>query len=182
MIFLAEAFTRPTMMYRLAKIGFSQILHLLHLARHQGGADRVHHRADDRRRRRNSTARTSSSTRPTSTRSSCRRRGRPGFRIRAVLAATLSGLFGVYSGFELCEAAAVPGKEEYLDSEKYIVKPRDWNAPGNIIADIAHAQPHPPRSIRRCRRISTRGSSSLATTTSSSTASPTRTAADIDPA
>ena len=62
--------------------------------------------------------------------------GRPGFRIRAVLAATLSGLFGVYSGFELCEAAPVPGKEEYHDSEKYIVKPRDWQAPGNIIGDI----------------------------------------------
>ena len=53
-----------------------------------------------------------------------------------MLAATLSGLFGVYSGFELCEAAPVSGKEEYLDSEKYVVKPRDWQAPGNIIADI----------------------------------------------
>ena len=62
--------------------------------------------------------------------------GRPGFRIRAVLAATLSGLFGMYSGFELCEAAPVPGKEEYLDSEKYEIRPRDWEAPGNIVADI----------------------------------------------
>ena len=62
--------------------------------------------------------------------------GRPGFRIRAVLAATLSGLFGVYSGFELCESAAIAGKEEYLDSEKYEVRPRNWQAPGNIIADI----------------------------------------------
>jgi starch synthase (maltosyl-transferring) len=53
-----------------------------------------------------------------------------------VLAATLSGLFGVYSGFELCEAAPVPGKEEYLDSEKYEIRPRDWQAPGHIIADI----------------------------------------------
>ncbi|MFS9599492.1 hypothetical protein, partial [Klebsiella variicola] len=42
--------------------------------------------------------------------------GRPGFLIRAALAATLSGLWGVYNGFELCEGAAVPGKEEYLDS------------------------------------------------------------------
>src|SRR5205814_8051909 len=38
----------------------------------------------------------------------------------------------MYSGFELCENAALPGKEEYLDSEKYQWKERDWNAPGNI--------------------------------------------------
>jgi starch synthase (maltosyl-transferring) len=58
--------------------------------------------------------------------------GRPAFMIRAVLAATLSSVYGIYSGFELCEAAALPNKEEYLDSEKYQYKPRDWNAPGNI--------------------------------------------------
>ena len=63
--------------------------------------------------------------------------GRAGFLIRAVLAATLSGLWGVYSGFELCEAAALPGREEYLDSEKYEIKTRDLNAPGNIKAEIA---------------------------------------------
>ncbi len=62
--------------------------------------------------------------------------GRPGFLIRAALAATLAGLWGVYSGFEYCEAAALPGKEEYLDSEKYEIKPRDLAAPGNIIAEI----------------------------------------------
>lgn len=58
--------------------------------------------------------------------------GRPSFMIRAVLAATLSPLYGVYSGFELCENAALPGREEYVDSEKYQFKQRDWNAPGNI--------------------------------------------------
>src|SRR5438128_9977990 len=58
--------------------------------------------------------------------------GRPAFLIRAVLAATLSSVYGIYSGFELCENAALPGKEEYLDSEKYQWKQRDWNAPGNI--------------------------------------------------
>jgi starch synthase (maltosyl-transferring) len=52
--------------------------------------------------------------------------------IRAVLAATLSSLYGIYSGFELCENAALPGREEYLDSEKYQFKERDWDAPGNI--------------------------------------------------
>ena len=56
--------------------------------------------------------------------------------IRAALAATLSGLWGMYSGYELCEAAPLPGREEYLDSEKYEIKPRDWNAEGNIVAEI----------------------------------------------
>jgi starch synthase (maltosyl-transferring) len=58
--------------------------------------------------------------------------GRATFQIRAVLAATLSSVYGIYSGFELCENAALPGREEYLDSEKYQLKERDWNAPGNI--------------------------------------------------
>jgi starch synthase (maltosyl-transferring) len=58
--------------------------------------------------------------------------GRPAFKMRAVLAATLSSVYGIYSGFELCENAALPGREEYLDSEKYHFKERDWNAPGNI--------------------------------------------------
>src|SRR5207237_6596090 len=58
--------------------------------------------------------------------------GRPAFIIRAVLAATLSPLWGIYSGYELCENEAVPGREEYLDSEKYQFKERDWSGPGNI--------------------------------------------------
>jgi len=58
--------------------------------------------------------------------------GRPMFQLRAVLAATLSSLYGIYSGFELCENAAVAGREEYLESEKYQFKERDWEAPGNI--------------------------------------------------
>jgi starch synthase (maltosyl-transferring) len=62
--------------------------------------------------------------------------GRPGFLIRAVLAATLSGLWGLYSGFELCESAPLPGREEYLDSEKYEIRVRDQNAPGNIVSEI----------------------------------------------
>jgi len=45
-------------------------------------------------------------------------------------------LFGVYSGFELCEARALPGREEYLSSEKYEIRAWDWDTPGNIIAEI----------------------------------------------
>jgi hypothetical protein len=59
--------------------------------------------------------------------------GRPAFIMRAVLAATLSSVYGIYSGYELCENEAIPGKEEYLDSEKYEIKVRDWKAPGNIV-------------------------------------------------
>src|SRR5690606_34093820 len=44
---------------------------------------------------------------------------------------------GLYSGFELCEGEPVPGKEEYLDSEKYEIKPRDYKTPGNIVWEIA---------------------------------------------
>ena len=58
--------------------------------------------------------------------------GRPAFMIRVLLAATLSPLYGIYSGYELCENEPLPGREEYLDSEKYQFKQRDWNAPGNI--------------------------------------------------
>ncbi|GAA0441522.1 MULTISPECIES: alpha-1,4-glucan--maltose-1-phosphate maltosyltransferase [Sphingomonas] len=134
-IFLAEAFTRPSMMYRLGKIGFSQsYTYFTWRDDKQGLTDYV-------------TELTTTAPKefyrphffvntPDINPVFLQTSGRPGFRIRAVLAATLSGLFGVYSGFELCEAAPVPGKEEYHDSEKYIVKPRDWQAPGNIIGDI----------------------------------------------
>jgi starch synthase (maltosyl-transferring) len=60
--------------------------------------------------------------------------GRPAFMIRAVLASTLSAVYGIYSGFELCENVPIPNREEYLNSEKYQFKERDWNAPGNIKA------------------------------------------------
>lgn len=54
------------------------------------------------------------------------------FRIRAVLATTLSPVYGIYSGFELCEGTPLPGREEYLDSEKYEIRAWDWDRPGNI--------------------------------------------------
>jgi starch synthase (maltosyl-transferring) len=48
----------------------------------------------------------------------------------------LGGNYGIYNGFELCEAAAVPGKEEYLNSEKYQIRAWDWDRPGHIRDDI----------------------------------------------
>ena len=64
--------------------------------------------------------------------------GRAGFLIRAALATMGAGSWGMYSGFEICESAPVLGKEEYLDSEKYEIRPRDYHAPGNIVAEITH--------------------------------------------
>ncbi len=58
-------------------------------------------------------------------------------RARATLAATLAAVWGVYSGFELGEAAALPGSEEYQASEKYEIRVRDWDAPGNLKDHIA---------------------------------------------
>jgi starch synthase (maltosyl-transferring) len=64
--------------------------------------------------------------------------GRPAFRVRLLLAATLSPLYGIYSGYELCEnVPARPASEEYLDSEKYQLRPRNYEAEGNINGDIA---------------------------------------------
>jgi starch synthase (maltosyl-transferring) len=55
--------------------------------------------------------------------------GVPAFKIRAVLAAMLSPTWGIYSGYELCENVPLrPGSEEYMDSEKYQYRPRDWEA------------------------------------------------------
>jgi starch synthase (maltosyl-transferring) len=54
------------------------------------------------------------------------------FKSRVALAATLSGTYGIYNGFELIEHDPIPGKEEYLDSEKYEIKVRDWDRTGNI--------------------------------------------------
>jgi starch synthase (maltosyl-transferring) len=59
-------------------------------------------------------------------------RGRATFVSRLVLAATLSGLYGIYSGFELLEHRRIGRGEEYADSEKYEIVVRDWDAPGNL--------------------------------------------------
>ena len=65
------------------------------------------------------------------------------FKSRVALAATLSSTYGIYNGFELLEHEPIPGREEYLDSEKYEIKVRDWNKPGNIkpyIRDLNRAR------------------------------------------
>jgi starch synthase (maltosyl-transferring) len=60
--------------------------------------------------------------------------GPAAFRLRLVLAATLSPSYGIYSGYELCERDAEPGTERYADSEIFEIKTRDYDAPGNLNA------------------------------------------------
>ncbi|HZW13442.1 MAG TPA: maltotransferase domain-containing protein [Noviherbaspirillum sp.] len=134
-IFLSEAFTRPKMMYRLAKIGYSQS-YTYFTWRHtkQEFIDYMTELATTQVReyfRPHFFVNT-----PDINPYFLQRSGRPGFLIRAALATTLSGLWGMYSGFELCEGTPVTGKEEYLDSEKYEIRAWDWNRPGNIIHEI----------------------------------------------
>lgn len=134
-VFLSEAFTRPAMMYHLAKIGFSQsYTYFIWRNSKQELTDYMVELSATEVRdfyRPNFFVNT-----PDINPYFLQTSGRPGFLIRAALAATLSGSWGVYSGFELCESAALPGKEEYLDSEKYEIKPRDLSASGNIIKEI----------------------------------------------
>jgi starch synthase (maltosyl-transferring) len=134
-IFLAEAFTRPKLMYRLAKIGFSQsYTYFTWRNTKQELQDYL-------------TELTTTAPRdffrphffvntPDINPHFLQDAGRAGHLIRAALAATLSGLWGVYNGFELCEATAIPGKEEYFNSEKYEIKAWDYGRPGNIIKEI----------------------------------------------
>ncbi|AKK05629.1 alpha-1,4-glucan:maltose-1-phosphate maltosyltransferase [Corynebacterium mustelae] len=125
-IFLAEAFTRPARLYGLAKVGFSQSYtyftwkttkdELRDFALEIAGMADVC--------RPNLFVNT-----PDILHESLQYGGRAMFAIRAALAATLSPIWGVYSGYELYEHQAVaPGSEEYLDSEKYELRPRDFEA------------------------------------------------------
>ena len=135
-VFLAEAFTRPKVMYRLAKVGFSQSYTYFtwrHTKREFEDYLTELTQGPQREFLRPHFFVNTPDINPYFLQTS----GRPGFLIRAALAATLSGLWGVYNGFELCEAAPVPGKEEYLDSEKYEIRAWDWDRPGNIVAEIA---------------------------------------------
>ncbi|MGQ3030810.1 MAG: DUF3416 domain-containing protein, partial [Ferrovibrionaceae bacterium] len=135
-VFLAEAFTRPKVMYRLAKLGFSQSY--TYFTWRHSAAEFTDYLTEL------TTTPPKEFFRPHFFVNTpdinpyfLQRSGRAGFVQRAALAALLSGLWGLYSGFELCEAEPLPGKEEYLDSEKFQLRARDWNQPGNIKGEIA---------------------------------------------
>jgi starch synthase (maltosyl-transferring) len=134
-IFLSEAFTRPKLMRGLAKLGFSQSYTYFTWR---------------------TTKQELSSYLSEITQYPVREYFRPNFFVntpdinpfhlqggerwmfqsRVALAATLAGSYGIYNGYELLEHEPIPGKEEYLNSEKYEIKTRDWNKPGNIKAYI----------------------------------------------
>ncbi|MEO7979532.1 MAG: alpha-1,4-glucan--maltose-1-phosphate maltosyltransferase [Sporichthyaceae bacterium] len=126
-LFLAEAFTRPAMMHTLAKVGFHQSYtyftwrnekweleeYLTELTTETGHFLRPNFFTNT----------------PDILHAYLQYGGPPAFRIRAVLAATLSPTYGIYAGFELFEHVALrPGSEEYLDTEKFQLRPRDWAA------------------------------------------------------
>ncbi|HET6379533.1 MAG TPA: alpha-1,4-glucan--maltose-1-phosphate maltosyltransferase [candidate division Zixibacteria bacterium] len=136
-IFLSEAFTRPKVMDALARIGFTQSYTYFtwretrdelraYFTELTGGPMRDYFRAN-------------AFTNTPDINPHHTDHGRPAFVIRTVLAATLASNYGIYSGWELCESARLDGREEYRDSEKYEIRARDWDAPGNIkplIADL----------------------------------------------
>jgi starch synthase (maltosyl-transferring) len=154
-IFLSEAFTRPKMMRTLAKAGYTQsYTYFTWRNTKQGLTDYFSELTQSEcaeYMRPNLFPNT-----PDILPSFLQFGGRPAFYIRAVLAATLAPTYGIYSGFELCENTGLDkkpwdaasdvrqflhlcdndykqlAKEEYLDSEKYQWKERDWNVPGNI--------------------------------------------------
>ena len=126
-LFLAEAFTRPAMMQTLARVGFHQSYtyftwrnekweleeYLTELSQRTGHFLRPNFFVNT----------------PDILHAYLQYGGPPAFKIRAVLAATLSPTWGVYSGYELFEHVALrPGSEEYLDTEKFQLRPRDWEA------------------------------------------------------
>ncbi|HWM45554.1 MAG TPA: alpha-1,4-glucan--maltose-1-phosphate maltosyltransferase [Xanthobacteraceae bacterium] len=130
-IFLSEAFTRPKIMKALAKLGFTQSYTYFtwrttkseltaYLQELTAYPEREYYRP-------NFFVNT-----PDINPYHLQSGERWMFQSRVALAATLSSNYGVYSGFELMEHVPIAGKEEYLDSEKYEIKPRDWNQPGNI--------------------------------------------------
>ncbi|MGB9475980.1 MAG: alpha-1,4-glucan--maltose-1-phosphate maltosyltransferase [Candidatus Udaeobacter sp.] len=130
-IFLAEAFTRPKMMKALAKAGFNQSY--TYFTWRNSKRELIEYFTELTQTEMNEYFRPNLwPNTPDILPFVLQEGGRPAFMIRVALAATLSPLYGIYSGYELCEDAPLPGREEYLDSEKYQYKERDWNAPGNI--------------------------------------------------
>jgi starch synthase (maltosyl-transferring) len=130
-IFLAEAFTKPKMMKSLAKMGYTQSYTYFTWRNTKWELTEYLTELTQTEMKYYFRANFFPNT-PDILPTFLQTGGRPGFLIRAVLATTLTTVYGIYSGFELCENVPVPGKEEYLNSEKYQFKERDWNAPGNI--------------------------------------------------
>ena len=135
-IFLSEAFTRPKMMRALAKAGFTQSY--TYFTWRNTKSELIEYLTELTSYPAKEYFRPNFFTNtPDILPVFLQEGGRPAFRIRLVLAATLSPVYGIYNGFELCENTPIPGREEYLHSEKYEYKVWDWDRPGNIKEDIA---------------------------------------------
>lgn len=138
-IFLSEAFTYPSMMYRLAKCGFSQS-YTYFIWRQtkndiQTYLEQINSGELPNYFRPNFFVNT-----PDINPQFLQTGNRSTFLIRVALATTLSGLWGMYSGFEWCEATRcmnIESQEEYANSEKYQLQQRDWNQPNHIINEIS---------------------------------------------
>jgi starch synthase (maltosyl-transferring) len=162
-VLLAEAFTRPKVMARLAEIGFSQSYTYFTWRVPQYGPEGLRTYVEEL-----SQGSLADYLRPnfwpnTPDILSGPLRGGPpaAFALRYVLAATLSPLYGVYSGYELYEnEPASADNEEYLNSEKYEIKHRNFSRPGNLSHLFAMVngirRRHP--AFSRLRNISFHGS------------------------
>lgn len=136
-IFLAEAFTRPAMMKYLAKTGFTQSYTYFTWRNSKEEIRQYFEELTQSEMKYYFRGNLFTNT-PDILSEVLQVGGAPAFKMRLVLAATLSSLYGIYSGYELCEGRAVEkGSEEYLDSEKYQYKVWDWERPGNIKSFIA---------------------------------------------
>jgi starch synthase (maltosyl-transferring) len=129
-IFLSEAFTKPKMMRMLAKVGFSQSY--TYFTWRETAGELRDYLTELTQTEMREYFRPNLFTNTPDINPHHLDHGRPAFVIRSVLAATLSSNYGIYSGWELCESARLGEREEYLDSEKYEIRARDWDAKGNI--------------------------------------------------
>ncbi len=130
-IFLAEAFTRPRIMYHLAKLGFTQSYSYFTWRNTKAELEGYFTELTTSEVREYFRPNLFANT-PDILHAYLQHGGPAAFRVRLVLAATLGASYGIYSGFELCEDRAAPGTEEYLESEKYQIRQWDWDRPGHI--------------------------------------------------
>jgi starch synthase (maltosyl-transferring) len=136
-IFLAEAFTRPKIMKFLAKVGFSQSYSYFTWRNSKAEIEEYFTELTQTDVREYLRPNLFANT-PDILHEYLQKGGKPAFHARLVLAATLGASYGIYSGFELYENLPVrEGSEEYLDSEKYQIRPRDFEAADSLAETIA---------------------------------------------
>ena len=134
-IFLSEAFTRPKVMRRLAKLGFTQSYTYFTWRNTKHELEEYFTELTQSEMREYFRPNLFANT-PDILHEFLQQGGPGAFRIRFLLASTLGASYGIYSGFEIFEnRPAKPGSEEYLDSEKYQFRQWDFKQPGNL-ADL----------------------------------------------